>query len=88
MASRARLIFALVLSAIGSANAGIENPTCELALSGAYRFNYVASPDAGAVEVFASSRRTGSIPQNQYSRFTKHPLKSRCRDVKAASISI
>jgi len=56
MASRARLIFALVLSAIGSANSDIENLTCELAPSGVYRFNYVASPGAVAVEVFASSR--------------------------------
>ena len=48
---------ALALLALGSApSAGIENPRCELIRPGIYRIDFQASPDAGAVEVFASSR--------------------------------
>ena len=48
---------ALTLFALGSASsAGIENPRCELIRPGIYRIDFQASPDAGAVEVFASSR--------------------------------
>jgi protein-tyrosine phosphatase len=51
------LIVALVLPDFGSVAAtGIENPTCELASPGVYRIDFKASPDAGPVEVFASSR--------------------------------
>src|SRR5437016_6305439 len=35
---------------------GIENPTCELVGPGIYRIDFQASPAAGPVEVFASSR--------------------------------
>jgi len=35
---------------------GIENPTCELIRPGVYQLDFQASPDAGPVEVFASSR--------------------------------
>jgi protein-tyrosine phosphatase len=47
----------LALPKVGSvAPAGIENPTCEPAGPGVYRLDYQASPGAGAVQVFASSR--------------------------------
>jgi protein-tyrosine phosphatase len=47
----------LVLRAISSpAAVGIENPTCELISPRVYRLDYQASPGAGAVQVFASSR--------------------------------
>jgi len=47
----------LVLPDFGSVAAtGIENPTCELVSPGVYRLDFQASPDAGPVEVFASSR--------------------------------
>jgi protein-tyrosine phosphatase len=47
----------LVLPEFGSTvTTGIANPTCELMGSGAYRIDFEASPDAGPVEVFASSR--------------------------------
>jgi protein-tyrosine phosphatase len=47
----------LVLRAISSlAAAGIENPTCELIAPDVYRLDYQASPGAGPVQVFASSR--------------------------------
>jgi protein-tyrosine phosphatase len=47
----------LVLRTAHSAGAtGIENPTCELIRPGVYRLDYQASPDAGPVQVFASSR--------------------------------
>jgi protein-tyrosine phosphatase len=36
--------------------ASIENPTCELIGPGVYRLDYQASPGAGAVQVFTSSR--------------------------------
>ncbi len=35
---------------------GIESPTCELIGVGVYRIDFQASPDAGPIEVFASSR--------------------------------
>ncbi len=48
---------ALVLPIVSSLVAtGIENPTCELVGPGVYRIDYQASPDAGTVEVLASSR--------------------------------
>ena len=51
------LSVALVLPELGSVVAtGIENPTCELVGLGVYRIDFQASPDAGPVEVFASSR--------------------------------
>lgn len=34
---------------------GVENPTCELVRGDVYRIDFQASPEAGAVEVFASS---------------------------------
>ena len=37
-------------------SSGIQNPACELIGPGVYRLDYQASPDAGPVEVFASSR--------------------------------
>src|SRR5882762_781573 len=47
----------LVLPDFGSvAAAGIENPICELIRPGVYQLDFQASPDAGPVEVFASSR--------------------------------
>src|SRR2546429_9960137 len=47
----------LVLPDFGSVAAtGIENPTCELVSPGVYRLDFQASPEAGPVEVFASSR--------------------------------
>jgi protein-tyrosine phosphatase len=47
----------LVLPEFGSVLAtDIQNPTCELIRPGTYRLDYQASPDAGAVEVFVSSR--------------------------------
>src|SRR6266566_3114251 len=47
----------LVLPDFGSVAAtGIENPTSELVSPGVYRLDFQASPDAGPVEVFASSR--------------------------------
>jgi protein-tyrosine phosphatase len=47
----------LVLPDFGAVAAtGIENPTCELVSPGVYRLDFQASPDAGPVEVFASSR--------------------------------
>jgi protein-tyrosine phosphatase len=50
-------LFGLVLMAAGVAGAaGIDNPTCERIADGVYRLDYQASPNAGAVEVFASSR--------------------------------
>ena len=50
-------IAVVLLCAVGFAsNAGIENPTCELIGPGVYRLDYQAAPDAGPVEVFASSR--------------------------------
>jgi protein-tyrosine phosphatase len=49
--------FALVLRAVTPpAAAAIENPTCELISPGVYRIDYQASPGAGPVQVFASSR--------------------------------
>jgi len=51
-----RLFCALLLLTTGRAVAGIENPTCEQVRPGVYRIDYQASPDAGAVQVFASSR--------------------------------
>ena len=51
------LTVALVLPDFGSvAASGIDNPTCELVRHGVYRLEFPAAPDAGAVEVFASSR--------------------------------
>jgi protein-tyrosine phosphatase len=48
---------ALIPLTLGSVGAtGIENPTCELIGPGVYRLDFQASPDAGPVEVFASSR--------------------------------
>jgi protein-tyrosine phosphatase len=44
-----------LLAAGSTAVNGIENPTCELVSPGIYRLNFQASPDAGPVEVFASS---------------------------------
>jgi protein-tyrosine phosphatase len=47
----------LVLRTVNSASTvGIENPTCELISPGVYRLDYQATPGAGAVQVFASSR--------------------------------
>jgi protein-tyrosine phosphatase len=47
---------ALVLPNLGSVvGTGIENATCELIRPGVYRLNFQASPDAGSVQVFASS---------------------------------
>src|ERR1700737_4764247 len=47
----------LALTDFGSVLATeVENPTCELIRPGTYRLDYQASPGAGAVEVFASSR--------------------------------
>jgi protein-tyrosine phosphatase len=49
-------LFGLALLAFGAAGAtGIDNPTCDLIADGVYRLDYQASPDAGIVEVFASS---------------------------------
>jgi protein-tyrosine phosphatase len=46
-----------VFSAVAAlAAAGIEDPTCHLIGRDLYRIDYRASPDAGPVEVFASSR--------------------------------
>src|SRR6184192_3796062 len=45
-----------MLAAASTAVSGIENPTCELISPGVYRLDYQASPRAGVVEVFASSR--------------------------------
>ncbi len=45
-----------MLAAASTAVSGIENPTCELISPGVYRLDYQASPQAGGVEVFASSR--------------------------------
>jgi protein-tyrosine phosphatase len=53
---RGSLLALAVLAATSLGAAGIENPTCELISSGLYRIDYQASADAGAVEVFASSR--------------------------------
>src|SRR5438046_88728 len=55
------LLFAAItscsmLAAAYTAVGGIENPTCELISPGVYRLDYQASPQAGGVEVFASSR--------------------------------
>jgi protein-tyrosine phosphatase len=48
---------ALAVSDLGSMVAsGIRNPTCELISPGTYRIDFESSPDAGPVEVFASSR--------------------------------
>ena len=48
---------ALVVPDLGSMVAsGIRNPTCELISPGTYRIDFESSPDAGPVEVFASSR--------------------------------
>jgi len=50
-------VSAPVLHIAGAASgAGIERPTCELIGPGLYRIDYQASPDAGSVEVFVSSR--------------------------------
>jgi protein-tyrosine phosphatase len=47
----------LALRAVSSAGAAsIDNPTCELIGPGVYRLDYQASPGAGPVQVFASSR--------------------------------
>src|SRR6266481_3625354 len=47
----------LALPDLGSVVAtGIESPTCELIGVGVYRIDFQASPDAGPIEVFASSR--------------------------------
>lgn len=66
MESLTRLVVALVVLTSSSTlmpltvrsrgAAGIENPTCEPVGPGIYRLDYQASPDAGPVEVFASSR--------------------------------
>jgi protein-tyrosine phosphatase len=53
------LIAGVVLALFGfssAVGAGIENPTCEQIRPGVYRLDFQASPDAGPVEVFASSR--------------------------------
>jgi protein-tyrosine phosphatase len=51
------LVFLFLVPALNSAGiSGIDNPTCELVRPGVYRLDYQASPHAGAVEVFASSR--------------------------------
>lgn len=53
----ARSYIAVVFFAIGAALAdGLEDPTCELVRPRVYRINYQASAEAGAVEVFVSSR--------------------------------
>src|SRR5438270_5386691 len=45
------------MPAIGSpAVQGIENPTCERIHPGVYAINFQSAPDAGAIEVYASSR--------------------------------
>jgi protein-tyrosine phosphatase len=52
-----RCLPALVGLAAGTAvAAGVENPTCERVGPDRYRIDYQATPDTGAVEVFASSR--------------------------------
>ena len=67
MKSQSRLLTSAVLIALSVAAAltphvrslgvaGIENPTCEPAGPDAYHLNYDASPDAGVVQVYASSR--------------------------------
>jgi protein-tyrosine phosphatase len=45
-----------MLAAASTAVSGIENPTCELISPGVYRLDFQASPQAGGVDVFASSR--------------------------------
>jgi protein-tyrosine phosphatase len=51
------LSLALVLPEFGAVVAtGIENPTCELVSPGVYRLDFQASPDAGPVAVYTSSR--------------------------------
>lgn len=45
-----------MLAAASTTVSGIENPTCELISPGVYRLDFQASPQAGVVEVFASSR--------------------------------
>jgi protein-tyrosine phosphatase len=66
MKLRIHLFLALVLFLVSgtltlrttssSGAAGIENPVCELIGPGVYRLDYQASPGAGPVQVFASSR--------------------------------
>src|ERR1700730_5632415 len=47
----------LALPEFGSVlTSAVENASCELIRPGTYRLDYQASPDAGAVEVFVSSR--------------------------------
>jgi len=51
------LSITLVLPEFGSTVVrGIENPTCELIRPGVYQIDFQASPDAGPVEVYSSSR--------------------------------
>jgi protein-tyrosine phosphatase len=51
-----RFLGLAVLTAGVAATASVENPTCERVGPDRYRIDYQASPDAGPVEVFASSR--------------------------------
>ena len=53
---RSSLLALVALAATSAGATGIENPTCELIGPGLYRIDYQASADAGAVEVFASTR--------------------------------
>ena len=50
------LLSALSISAGATVAADIEDATCEQTGPGSYRINFHASPDSGAVEIFASSR--------------------------------
>ena len=66
MKRRVRLLVGLLLHAAirtfalpgpsSAADTGLENPSCERIAPGVYRIDFHASPDAGPVEVFASSR--------------------------------
>jgi protein-tyrosine phosphatase len=57
MVSCTRLLALLVvLTASAAVAASLENPTCERLGPDRYRIDYQATPDSGAVEVFASSQ--------------------------------
>ena len=64
----------LVPALSAAAITGIENPTCELVGPGVYRLDYQASPHAGAVEVFASSRPDGIDSAKPLLRVRKTPV--------------
>jgi len=63
--------------------AGIENPICELIRPGTYLLDFQASPDAGPVDVYASSRPDLIDSAKPLLTIQKTPARFRSRGVRA-----